>query len=659
MQAHPGRIFEFGSFRLIESERQLLKEGQPVSLTPKVFDTLLVLVENGGRLVDKHELMSRLWPDSFVEEINLNRSISTLRKALGETAGSPVYIETVPKSGYRFVASVVEVETDSADLILEKHTSAEIITEEEEEITDSSNSEREGWSARGATRLSASPGTAIISRLRGHALPVSVILLSALLGAVGYLWASGRPGRAAPTAEVKSIAVLPFQNLGASSDDELLGVGMADALITKLSALRQWSVRPTSAVLRLDRERQDSLAVGRMLGVDAVLEGSIHRSEGRIRVTARLLRVSDQWPLWAATMDESSASILVVEDKVSRVVAEVLLPALSGSQQERLNKRYTYDTAAYQSYVQGRYYWSKRTPEAIHKAIGYFEDAIARDSHYALAYSGLADSYALLGRFEVPTRDLIARARSAATKALEIDEELAEAHSSLGFIKHRFDWDWAGAEKELKRAIELDPGYATAHQWYGWYLISLGSFDQALEEFRRAQHLDPLSLYINLALGMPYYYSRQYDKAIEEYKRVLEMDAGFPLVHRWLGFGYVQQGKYDEAIAELKEYSRLVGANELQSPWLGYCYAVSGREKDGRRVLKELKRLSGGEYASASLLAIVYLGFGDTDQAYYWLDRAADERSQDFIFLKVDPAFDGLRSDSRYAVLLKRVGVPD
>lgn len=658
MQAQAKRIYEFGPFRLHGSEGVLLRDDRAVPLTPKVFDTLLLLVENSGHLVLKEEIMTRLWPDSFVDEVNVNRNISTLRRALADSPRDPVYIETIPKRGYRFVANVVELTLNEADLIVEKHISAEIITEEEEEIIDSANTELAVSPARDDSRLSERRWMAIIFRFRGVAVPASILLL-VMAGAAGYLWTSDRPDHAAPAPQVKSIAVLPFRNLDGSSDDDLLGVGMADALITRLSALRHWSVRPTSTVLRFDREHQDSLAAGRTLGVDAVLEGSIQRGEGRIRVTARLMRVSDQWPLWATTLDENSASILAVEDKVSTVVAQALLPALSGSQQARLNKRYTDNTEAYQSYVQGRYYQSRRTMEALRRAIGYFEDSISKDPAYALAYSALGDCYIGLAVLGAPEREIIPKARSAAMKALEIDDELAEAHTALGVVRHRFEWDWAGAEREFERALQLDPGYAYAHHMYGWYLISLGSLDKALAEFARAQQIDPLSLSVSTAVGMPYFYMRQYDKAIEQYRRVIEMDPNFAVGHRWLGFAYMQQGKYDEAIFELKMYSKLVGASELQSPWLAYCYALSGREKEARRIMLELKRLSGDQYASASLLAVVYLGLGEIDQSYYWLDKAADERSQDLIFLKVDPRFDRIRSDSRYADLMRRIGMPD
>ncbi len=638
--------YEFGPFRIDKMRRRLLRDGAIVPLTPKAFDTLFVLIEHGGQIVEKTELMEKVWPGVAVEENNLTQNISALRKALGEKREEPSYILTAPGIGYRFIAPVHESSDQSSSSV-----SSELATAEPDyhSIRNSAVSEplldaNNNWRR---------PRTIIATAL--------IILVG--LATVTYRVARrvrGAEATAAPNAQIKSIAVLPFRPLAGGEVDEYLGIGMADALITKLGGLKEISVRPTSSILRYANTDIDPVQAGKALEVNSLLDGRVQKSGDRIRVTLQLLRASDGASLWAGKFDEKYTDIFTIEDRISEQVVQALLPTLTGSEKQQLARHYTEDTEAYQSYIKGRYYWNKRDAEGLKKAIGYFEDAILKDPNYALAYAGLADSYAALGVVEdQSSQDLMPKARSAALRALELDDGLAEAHASLGYVKHRFEWDWPGAEKEFKRAIELNPDYAAAHQWYGWYLISESRFDEAQSEFQRAEQIDPLSLYTNLTAGVPYFFSGQYDKAATQFKKVSEMDPNFWLAHRWLGKTYEQQGKYDEAIAEFQTVIKLHGGNITQSPALGCVYALAGRQKEARQVLADLLRMAKQKYVSAYTIAMLYATLGDKDQAFVWLARDAKARNDDLVFLRVEDRFKTLRSDPRFADLVKQVGIPE
>lgn len=637
--------YQFGPFRVDAMKRRLQGDGGNVPLTPKAFDTLLVLIENAGQVVEKDDLMEKVWPGVAVEENNLTQNISALRKALGEKREQPQYILTVPGIGYRFIADVRESSGEDPVSL----TSVEPVTAESDnhprltaaKTLDRSN-ERRNWT-------------------RPRALIAALVIAVGVAGVAYQVVRRARGAGVAPPAkaEIKSIAVLPFKPLAGGETDEYLGVGMADALITKLSSIKQIAVRPTSSILRYADSNVDPIQAGSALGVNSLLDGRVQKSGDRIRVTLQLLRVSDGASLWAGKFDEKYTDIFAVEDRISEQVVQALLPALTGSQKQQLAKHYTEDTEAYQSYIKGRYYWNKRDSDGLKKAIGYFEDAIIKDPNYALAYAGLADSYAALGVIEdQSSQDLMPKARSAALRALELDDGLAEAHASLGYVKHRFEWDWVGAEREFKRAIELNDDYAAAHQWYGWYLISEARLDEAQAEFKRAEQIDPLSLYTNLTAGMAYFFSDQYDKAAAQYKKVIEMDTSFWLAHRWLGKTYQQQGKYDEAIAEFQTVVKLHGGNMAQAPALGCVYALAGKQAEARRVLAELLRIGRQRYVSPYSVALIYATLGEKDHALEWLEKDLKERGDGLVFLRIEQRFAGLRADPRFADLVKQVGIP-
>jgi DNA-binding winged helix-turn-helix (wHTH) protein/TolB-like protein/Tfp pilus assembly protein PilF len=636
MSEQTHHIYEFGPFRLDAQRRLLLRDGQLVKLFPKEFDTLLALVEKSGQDVKKEELMRRIWPDSFVEDSNLTTNISHLRKALGENARQRQYIVRAPGGGYRFVADVKEVAAEKAP---------------------DPPVEQEEAPVRGP-----SPAAAVAPGWRKFRLAslAAVMLVTLAVIAISHFGQrrqiAGAPP--APTAashiSVQSIVVLPFKPLAPDSRDESLEMGMADTLITRLSNIRQIIVRPTSAVRKYTGLEQDAVSAGREQGVDAVLEGCIQRSGDKIRVTAQLLNVRDGSLLWGYKCDEQCTDIFAVQDLVAERVATALMLKLTGEERELLTKRYTANTEAYQLYLKGRYFLNKSTEEDFRKSVEYFRQALEKDPNYALAYAGLADSFAQLGNFGlISMKESHPRAREAATRALEIDDKLGEAHASLAFILTNYYWDWAEAEKRFKRAIELNPNYAMAHNWYSQYLSFMGRTDEAIREAKRAQEIDPLSLFNNSTIGFVLYLARQYDQAIAAAIKTLELDRSFAVAHMIIGLSYLQKKMYEESISELQMAKNHPDSRAL----LGYAYAVAGKRSKAREILTELEKLSTQKYVASAPVAIIYIGLGEKDQALERLEKAYDERLWEMGMLKALPVFDPLRSDPRFTVLLRRVNL--
>lgn len=492
--------------------------------------------------------------------------------------------------------------------------------------------------------------------------PTKAIALVAILvagTAIAYYWISS--GRSNLGASLRSIAVLPFKSLNTSAGDEYLGLGMTDALITKLSNIRQPLVRPTSAILKYAAPGQDSLAAGREMRVDAVIEGSVQKDGEQLRITVQLVRVSDGAALWAGTFDESFTNIFRVQDSISQQVTRALTVKLSGEEKELLAKRYTEDTEAYKLYLNGRYYWNKRTEDSFKKAIEFFERAICSDPNYALAYAGLADGYNLLASQEallggLSPKEMFPPARRAAIRALELDDLLAEAHAAMGTVLSS-ERDWAGSEREFKRAIELNPNYDVVHSFYGLLLITMERMDEALAEMRQAEKLDPLSITVKTNIGGILFRARAYDQAIEQVRKVVDAAPNFPRAHLVLGQVYEQKGMYPEAIAELKQTARLSGNRPVALAVLAHIYAVSGNRGEATKLLEELQRLSAERYVSPYYMAIIYAGLGDKDKAFEWLEKELEDRSLSIGLLGIEQRSDSLRGDSRFQSLLKRAGL--
>lgn len=649
-------FYEFGRFRLDAKERLLLRDGEVVPLTPKAFDMLLALVENSGHLLEKNELMQRLWPDSFVEEGSLAQNISLLRKALGESE-SQKFIETVPRRGYRFIATMRELE-DDADLIGREYseTIIAIKAQQEPDIPEKFTEEKQVSEQK---VLTASGRVSAIFRRKRKQAVLAASLALAVVVAVLYFYILSKPEQIADRT-IKSIAVLPFKSLEVTSGDEYLGIGIAETLTTRLSSLKLLTVRPTSAVLKYSSTEKDTVVAGRELEVDTVLEGSIRRLGERVRVTARLVSVPDGSVLWADKFDENFTDIFKVEDSISGKVAEALALKLSGEAQKRLTKRYTDNAEAYQLYLKGRYFWNKRTEDGFNRGIAQFKQAVEKDSNYALAYTGLADSYIGLTfyNFTAP-HETMPKAKEAAMNALAIDNTLAEAHASLAHVLMNYDWNWSEAEIEFKLSIELNPDYATAHQWYGvHYFTAMGRPEEALQEMKRALELEPTSLVMNAFMGAALYFAGRYDEAIEQCRRTMEMDPNFAVAHWYLGLAYEQKAMFDDAIVEFQKATELSGGSPLMKASLGHAYAKANRKAEATTILDELKELSKQRYVSSYEAAAIYVALGDNEHAFQLLERAYKEHCFHLVYLKVWPQFSVVRrGDPRFQDLVQRIGL--
>lgn len=574
----------------------LYHQGGEIPLVPKAVETLLVLIERRGNIVRKNELLEAVWPDAIVEESNLFLYLSLLRKTLGTQKDGSPYLETLRRRGYRFNGNV--------NLVVES---------------------KDG------------PSSNRVNPAKNE-------------------WVPRSPS---DTTAIRSIAVLPFKPLSADSRDEMLELGMADTLITRLNGLKQIIVRPTSSVRKYTALDQDPIEAGREQRVDAVLDSSIQRDGERIRMTMRFMNVEDGSPLWAYKWDAQCTDIFAVQDAISEKVAEALALKLTGENKELLTKRYTENIDAYGFYLKGRYFWNKRTGRGLKKAIEHFRQAIEVDANYAVAYAGLADCYNLQTIYSgVPPKEAFAKGKAAAIKALELDEALAEALNSLACVKWCFEYDCAATETLYKRALELDPNLTPARIYYAKFLSTVGRKDEAFEEVKRAQARDPVSLLVNWVSAELLHYARQHDEAIEQLLRTLDMDPNLLPAQVFLGRAYEQKEMYKEAIAEFQRALTMSGNDLRIVALLGHAYAASGKTDKAERVLAALKEQSTRSYISPFNIAIIYVALAEKDRAFEWLEKAYDERSLWMVFLKVDPRLDSLRPDPRFRYMLRRMGFP-
>jgi len=627
MPSLTNNLYAFGDFRLDPQNRTLRLGEGPVALTPKAFEVLLLLIQHSGQVVSKNELMRAVWPDSFVEESNLTQTVFTLRKALGETREQR-YILTVQGRGYRFVAEVTEgpgnghVSAVPSDLPPRMGTSVAMQADRP--------SGKKFWMVSGA---------------------VFLVLVAAL---TAYLrWPGSRTQQQKASGRLM-LAVLPFQNLTGDPNQEYFSDGLTEEMISQLGSVdpNRLGVIARTSVMRYKSSQEQLGQIGRELGVQYVLEGSVRRDAEKVRVSAQLIQVNDQTNLWTRQYDRELSGLLGLQDEITQEIADEIQLTLGGDKRvlaagpPRTARSYE----AYDLYLKGRYFWNKRTPEGFEEAINYFQQAITKDPDYARAYAGLADCYVLQpGYSGIPQTEYLQKARVAALKALQLDEGLAEAHTSLALITENYDWDWQTAEKEYRRAIELNPNYATAHHWYAEYLTWLGRFDEALRESERARQLDPFSLIIASDNGMIFYFSRQYDRAEEKLNAVLEMEPGFARAHM-VRLVYVEKGQFAKALADIEKYT------PHSTPWdLAYVLGRSGHPAEAQRVLEELKQRHPTDPAA---FAFAYMGMGNKEQALAWLEKAYAQHSNVMVTLRVDPAWDPLRSDPRFQSLVRRVGLP-
>lgn len=652
MGEQTSHFYEFGHFRLKIAERVLLREQELVPLTPKAFDLLLILLESGGRLVEKDDLMKRVWPNTFVEEGNLTQNVSLLRKALGESASGAQFIETVPRRGYRFVAQINKVSDDNpldalTSLPFGKQGSLAAAGKKVLLNAPSSSAvEQVGDSSSRGISYGESLFARFRNRIPAFALTTAVVLLA--VAGITYVSGRGKAGEGTTNA-IESIAVLPFVDDAEGAGAEYLNEEIAESLINSLSRLPKLRVVPRSVMVNYKGKDVDPRKVGQDLNVRAVVTGRVHRRGDTITIQADLIDLDSVAQIWGQRYDRRLADILLVEEEISRDIFENLRLKLNVEEQKQLE--------AYRLYLKGRNSWNKRTREGLEQGIDYFQQAIHRDPNYALAHAGVADCYNMLVVYgALQPKDGFPKAKDAAIRALEIDETLAEAHSSLAFIKFRWDRDRVEAEREFQLAIKHKPSYAPAHQWYSSYLASLERFDEAIVEAKRAQELEPLSFVASSHLGWILYLSGQDDRAIDQCTKILDLDpTSFP-ARRYLGLAYEHKGMYQKAITEFQKGVKVSGS-PLMLALLGHAYAASGKIAEARQVLAELRDLEGRRYVSPYTVAAIYTGLGEKEQAFKWLEKAYDERDVWLVNLKVDPVFSRLRSDRRFQDLLTRAGL--
>jgi TolB-like protein/DNA-binding winged helix-turn-helix (wHTH) protein/Flp pilus assembly protein TadD len=623
-------LYEFGEFRLDTQNRVLRLGEEPIALTPKAFEVLLLLIQHSGQTVSKDELMRVVWADSFVEESNLTQTVFVLRKGLGESPDQR-YILTVPGRGYRFAADVRQVS--------------------------------EGVRVAGGALVRprrTDPGATQSRKTKSLALALGLVLIAGIIGYVRWFGSRPRPTQAARM----MLAVLPFQNLTGDAAQEYFSDGMTEEMITRLGNLdpQHLAVIARTSVMHYKNGQAGLDQIGRELGVQYVLEGSVRRDSDKVRITAQLIQMKDQTHIWARQYDRDLSNLLALQGEIAQEISDEIQLTLGDHRQITSPNQPSLSPQTYEAYdlcLKGRYFWNQRTSDGFHRAIDYFQQAVAKDPSYARAYAGLADSYALLSGYKTtPQIEFMPQARAAALKALELDDRLAEAHTSLALITENYDWDWQTAEKEYRRAIELNPNYATAHHWFAEYLTWRGRFDEALRESEIARHLDPLSLIIAADNGAILYFSRQYDRAIEQFKAVRELDPNFSRAGliRW---AYDQKGMFKDALADTEAQRRIYG----DQPWawssLAYIYGRSGQSAQAQHALAKLQELNRRGELDPAVIAWAYLGMGDKDRALVWLEKAYIQHSNLMVTLKVEPAFDPLRKDPRFENLLRRVGLAE
>jgi len=455
-----------------------------------------------------------------------------------------------------------------------------------------------------------------------------------------------------------SVAVMAFKDLSPKKDQEYFCYGMAEELINALTKIERLKVASGSSAFQFKGKSYDIREVGEKLKVQTVLEGSVRKAGDRLRIIAQLINVSDGFLLWSEKYDRDMEDIFAIQDEISLTIVEKLKVKLLRKEKARIVKRYTEDVEAYNLYLKGRYFWGKRTKEGLKRAIQLFEQAVAEDSSFVLPYAGLADSYNLFGFYCIlPPTEAFPKAKAEAMKGLEMDDTIAEVHAALAFARMYYDLDWKNVEREFKQAIELNPGYPTAHHWYAEYLTLTGQLDEAIKEAKRALDLDPFSLVMNLLLGWTFYYSGEYIQAIEQYQKTLELDPNFAPGHFFLGFAYIQKSMFKEAIKEFQKAKTLFGESTLMEAGLGHAYAVSGERDRVQKVLDKLKRMSKRMYVPPYYLAAISSDLGEKDQAFEWLEKCLEERDMWLVFLKIDPIWNNVRSDSRFTTLLNKIGL--
>jgi TolB-like protein/DNA-binding winged helix-turn-helix (wHTH) protein/Flp pilus assembly protein TadD len=616
-----GRRLVFGVFELDLVAGELRKRGLRVRLQQQPVQVLAMLLDHAGQVVSREELQKALWPaDTFVDfDHGLNKAINKIRDALGDSADSPRFVETVARRGYRFIADVK---------LAEPHVGDRDVTPE----------------------VVATPP----SRARSRAWVIAALALIVLVGSVAA-WRRYTTSR--ESSAIRSIAVLPLESLSNDASQDYFADGMTDELISDLGQISALRVISRTSVMAYKHSRKPLPDIARELNVDAVVEGTVLHSGDQVRITAQLIEGATDRHLWSQSYQGELRDALALQNTVARTIADQIRISVNPQEQAALRNVPAVNPVAYVSYLKGRFFWNKRTVDGLKSALAYFDQAIDEDANYAQAYSGLADTYALLGDWQyavMTAKEALPKAKAAATRALELDSSLGEAHTSLGFCLDGFDWNFEAGGKEFRRALELNPGYATAHHWYAWHLALLHRYDAAIVEMRKAESLDPLSLVINADLAELLALAHSYDESILQSKKTIEMEPNFGLAHNHLGQAYLQKQMTDQAMAELQKAVTLSGGSPTCMANLARAYVAGGKRNEAETLLGELKKRSSPDQSYAPEIAVVYIALGDSDQAMAWLEKGYVERFNPGVLIR--PGFDPLRSDPRFRDLERRVG---
>jgi DNA-binding winged helix-turn-helix (wHTH) protein/TolB-like protein/Tfp pilus assembly protein PilF len=636
MRAFQDQAFKFGDFVLVPKERLLLCGGEPVPLTPKAFDLLVVLVRRSGHLVTKDELLKEVWPNTFVQETNLTVNISALRKALERGRNGNGVIQTVPGRGYRFVAPAVTREAAPVAIPGVEPVCNDLGTAPNSEPVVPVGAARPfgGVKRRGWTLLAAA-------------------LVCVAIGAVA-VWRAQPQNTTVPFA---SVAVLPF--VSDSSGNNYLADGLTEAIVNGLVQLQSLRVAPRASASRYKGSFVSPKNAGRELDVATVVTATISLHGNTLRIQVDLVDVARDSQIWGARYQGDASELVHLQTRILQDLPRALRVPLSDQETRRLARPVTEKADAYRAYLQGRYEWGQRSEASLKRAIERFRHAVGIDPQFAAAYSGLADSYSILGYLSyLAPAETFPEAKRHATKALELDASLAEAHASLAFVKLYFEWDWPGAEAAFQRAIGLDPNHAASHQWYSIYLLTAGRPAEAFREIQLAQQRDPLSLSVNTDLGFYYYYTGQYDEALKQLKFVLGVNPDFAPAHLWLGRTYQELGKFDDALAEYRRVEDRIRDWPVSIAARGFVAGAAGRPTLALEALAELKKLSGRRFVTSYGVALIHAGLGQNDEAFASLNKAFDEKSNWLVWLRLDPRWNALRPDPRFTELVNRMRFP-
>jgi TolB-like protein/DNA-binding winged helix-turn-helix (wHTH) protein/Tfp pilus assembly protein PilF len=628
--SHESRRLRFGVFEADLGARELTKLGKILPLQEQPFQLLAMLLEKPGEVVTREELRLRLWPQTVVDfDHGLNKAINKIRDALGDSAENPRFIQTVSRRGYRFLADVTELSTRHSETTL-------------------------GEIGSGDSEARGDPSPAKPRSLR---IVTATLAGAALLLVVAVaIWIRSTSTGRLPS--IRSLAVLPLENLSGDAAQDYFADGMTDELITHLAQIRDLRVISRTSVMTYKRVRKPLAEIARELDVQAVVEGGILRSGDKVRITAQLIRVPDDNHIWADSYEGDIRDTLVLQDQVAKAIADQIRVSVN-KEQPGLAAR-AVDPQAYDSYLKGRYYWNQRTDAGLREAIKYFKRSISIDASNADAYSGLADTYALAGDWEygiMPPAEAFPLAKAAANEALALDDRLGEAHTSLAFVLDLYYWDWSAAERQFKLAINLNPGYAVAHHWYAWHLLVLGRNAEGMFELRQAERLDPLSLIIRSDVADALCSLHLFEESVQQSRKTLALDPNFAVGHFQLAEALVQQRHYDAAIGEFQRAITISGHSAAFDANLAHAYAVSGRKAEALQIAQDMESRADQNPSADANIALIYVGLGNLDQAMAWLNKAYDARFNPSILIRA--AFDPLRADARFRDLRHRVGLPD